>query len=230
MAGDIRLPGTRATDIAPLGLNTRPQALSFSHGSEAVAVGYRMAPAKAGSARRAKMVGWPHSPVHRLAEAGAYRVTCGTYMKQHQFQSSERLRLLCENPPAPGHQVWLEPAGLGGFLQPLPLGGPFTAGPCDAANLGERVAHGNANRVEPGRPHAGKAGMVPVLGDTSHLSTLVPCAAELRPPQRGASPAGSRTIALPLVLGGLVGAEGKGVLLPDGDEIRDRAAEGTGRV
>ena len=42
------------------------------------------------------MVGWPHSPVHRLAEAGAYRVTCGTYMKQHQFQSSERLRLLCE--------------------------------------------------------------------------------------------------------------------------------------
>ena len=49
LAGDIRLPGTRATDIAPLGLNTRPQALSFSHGSEAVAVGYRMAPAKAGS-------------------------------------------------------------------------------------------------------------------------------------------------------------------------------------
>src|SRR6516164_3560053 len=30
-----------------------------------------------------------------------------------------------------------------------------------------------------------------------------------------------RTIALPLVLGGLVGAEGEGVLLPDGDEIRD---------
>ena len=50
MAGDIRHPGTRATDIAPLGLNTRPPALSFSHGSEAVAVGYRMAPAKAGSA------------------------------------------------------------------------------------------------------------------------------------------------------------------------------------
>ena len=54
MAGDIRLPGTRATDIAPLGLNTRPQALSLSHGSEAVAVGYRMAPAKAGSAPSGK--------------------------------------------------------------------------------------------------------------------------------------------------------------------------------
>ena len=94
----------------------------------------------------------------------------------------------------------------------------------------ELAAHGNVNRVERGRPHTGKAGMVPVLGDTSHLSTLLPGAAELRPPQRGTSPAGSRTIALPLVLGGMIRGEGEGVLLQDGDEIRDRAAEGSGRV
>ena len=42
------------------------------------------------------MSDWPHSPVHRLAEAGAYMVTCGTYLKRHHFHSSERLRLLCE--------------------------------------------------------------------------------------------------------------------------------------
>ena len=39
---------------------------------------------------------WPHSPVHRLTEVGAYMVTCGTYLKQDHFQRSERLRLLCE--------------------------------------------------------------------------------------------------------------------------------------
>jgi putative transposase len=42
------------------------------------------------------MSDWPHSPVHRLAEAGAYMVTSGTYLKQHHFQSPERLHLLCE--------------------------------------------------------------------------------------------------------------------------------------
>jgi hypothetical protein len=30
------------------------------------------------------MADWPHSPVHRLTEAGAYMVTCGTYLKAHQ--------------------------------------------------------------------------------------------------------------------------------------------------
>jgi len=38
------------TDVAPLGLNSRSRAISSSHGSEAIAVGHRMAPAKAGLA------------------------------------------------------------------------------------------------------------------------------------------------------------------------------------
>jgi hypothetical protein len=38
-----------STDVAPLGLNSRPRAISSSHGSEASAVGHRMAPAKAAS-------------------------------------------------------------------------------------------------------------------------------------------------------------------------------------
>ena len=37
---------------------------------------------------------WPHAPVHRLSEAGAYMVTCGTYMKQHFFRGEDCLRLL----------------------------------------------------------------------------------------------------------------------------------------
>ena len=32
-----------------------------------------------------KMSEWPHSPMHRLAEAGVYRVTCGPYLKRHHF-------------------------------------------------------------------------------------------------------------------------------------------------
>ena len=37
---------------------------------------------------------WPHAPVHRLTDVGAYMVTGGTLHKQHLFQSPERLDLL----------------------------------------------------------------------------------------------------------------------------------------
>jgi hypothetical protein len=37
--------------------------------------------AQGGPCPLAKMSDWPHSPVYRLAEAGAYMVTCGTYLK-----------------------------------------------------------------------------------------------------------------------------------------------------
>jgi len=35
--------------------------------------------------------------MHRIAEAGAYMVTCGTYLKRHHFRGSERLRFLCDS-------------------------------------------------------------------------------------------------------------------------------------
>jgi putative transposase len=40
------------------------------------------------------MTDWPHSPAHRLSEAGSYMVTCGTYLKQHHFREARRLRFL----------------------------------------------------------------------------------------------------------------------------------------
>ena len=40
------------------------------------------------------MSDWPHSPLHRLSEAGAYMVTCGTYLKKHHFRGTERLEFL----------------------------------------------------------------------------------------------------------------------------------------
>ncbi len=39
---------------------------------------------------------WPHSPAHWLAEAGAYMVTAGTYLKKPLFSTRERLTLLCD--------------------------------------------------------------------------------------------------------------------------------------
>ena len=42
------------------------------------------------------MPDWPHSPVHRLTVAGAYMVTCGTYLKAHHFRGHKRLGMLCE--------------------------------------------------------------------------------------------------------------------------------------
>jgi len=39
---------------------------------------------------------WPHSPVHRLAEAGAYIVTAGTYLKQPIFSGRQRLEYISD--------------------------------------------------------------------------------------------------------------------------------------
>ena len=39
---------------------------------------------------------WPHSPVHRLGEGGAYIVTAGTYQKKPVFRTAVRLEFLCE--------------------------------------------------------------------------------------------------------------------------------------
>ena len=39
---------------------------------------------------------WPHSPVHRLSEAGTYMVTAGTYKKDPLFRSARRLEFLCD--------------------------------------------------------------------------------------------------------------------------------------
>jgi putative transposase len=37
---------------------------------------------------------WPHAPLHRLAEAGVFMVTAGTYRKLHHFGTRERLDVL----------------------------------------------------------------------------------------------------------------------------------------
>jgi putative transposase len=42
------------------------------------------------------MPGWPHSPVHRLSDAGTYIVTAGTYGKVSFFRTRTRLEFLCK--------------------------------------------------------------------------------------------------------------------------------------
>jgi hypothetical protein len=37
---------------------------------------------------------WPHGPIHRLDEQGAYMVTAGTHGKVHHFRAPERRSLL----------------------------------------------------------------------------------------------------------------------------------------
>jgi putative transposase len=39
---------------------------------------------------------WPHSPVHRLDEPGAYFVTGGTYLKKPVFRGAQALEYLCD--------------------------------------------------------------------------------------------------------------------------------------
>ncbi|MGH9453337.1 MAG: transposase [Terriglobia bacterium] len=39
---------------------------------------------------------WPHSPIHRLTQSGAYIVTAGTYLKRPIFRGSQDLEYLCD--------------------------------------------------------------------------------------------------------------------------------------
>ena len=39
------------------------------------------------------MPNWPHSPLHKLSEAGVYMVTAGTLYKKHYLSTPERLTL-----------------------------------------------------------------------------------------------------------------------------------------
>ncbi len=43
------------------------------------------------------MPDWPHAPVHRLSEAGAYMVTGATYRKAHHLRTAERLDLVLDS-------------------------------------------------------------------------------------------------------------------------------------
>lgn len=48
-----------------------------------------------GRSRRGNEVkDWPHSPLHRLAEGGAYMVTAATYTKRRLLQAPDRLTLV----------------------------------------------------------------------------------------------------------------------------------------
>jgi putative transposase len=49
---------------------------------------------KPAHSRGGRVNDWPHAPVHRLSERGAYLITAGTYRKIHHFNSPERLALL----------------------------------------------------------------------------------------------------------------------------------------
>ena len=40
------------------------------------------------------MIQWPHAPVHKLDEQGAFIVTAGTYLKAHHFKKPALLDLL----------------------------------------------------------------------------------------------------------------------------------------
>jgi len=40
------------------------------------------------------MADWPHAPIHRLSEAGAYIATSGTYLKRQFFRTPERVQLV----------------------------------------------------------------------------------------------------------------------------------------
>jgi hypothetical protein len=37
------------------------------------------------------VIQWPHTPVHKLGEPGAFIVTAGTYLKAHRFSNPRLL-------------------------------------------------------------------------------------------------------------------------------------------
>jgi putative transposase len=94
---------------------------------------------------------------------------CGTYLKRHHFQSSERLPLLWEALPrlAAKHSWNLQAWAV--FSNHYHWVGLSPRDPTTLRTLVSELRTETSNRVERSRPHSGKAGMVSVLGDTPHL-------------------------------------------------------------
>jgi len=100
------------------------------------------------------MIQWPHAPVHKLDEAGAFIVTAGTYLKAHHFRKPSLLDFLQTT-------LFLEAERLGWQLQAWALFSNhyhFVAkSPQDAGTLKDLLQHlhsltaREANRVHGSR-------------------------------------------------------------------------------
>jgi len=57
---------------------------------------------------------WPHAPIHRFGEAGAYFITAGTLHKEHFFRRAEALDSLRDSlfTHAATHDCWLQASAL----------------------------------------------------------------------------------------------------------------------
>ena len=54
------------------------------------------------------MLDWPHAPVHRLSETGAYMITGATYQKAHHLRTAQRLDLVRDSLLAAANEFgWL---------------------------------------------------------------------------------------------------------------------------
>ena len=155
-----------------------------------------------------KMNDWPHSPVHRLAQARAYMVTCGTYLKRHHFQSPERLRLLCEALQRLAAQYSWNLQAWAVFSNHYHWVGLSPHDPTTPRTfISELHTKTSTALNEATALREGRSGF-----STGRHGSLVDgriLRVELRPLQRGASPAGSRTVTLPVVFRRMVRAEGE---------------------
>jgi hypothetical protein len=127
---------------------------------------------------------WPHAPIHRLQQAGAYMVTSGTYQKAPIFNSPERLTLLANS------------------LFDLAKNGKTTK-PKEPDQASPFL---NCNRRQSTGQHARPKSLVPILGIPPNLPTFLFRPPKLRPPQRRPPRRGKQGVSLPMVLSKLVRA------------------------
>jgi len=84
------------------------------------------------------MKGWPHAPVHRLVEQGAYMVTAATYRKLPLFDSHERLAILNEALFAAAEKYGWELQAWAVFANHYHF---IAHSPGSASNLGRMIQH-----------------------------------------------------------------------------------------
>jgi len=158
---------------------------------------------------------WPHGPAHYLQDAGTYIVTAGTYNHAPFFRGAERLTRLtnCVLELAERYgwslQAWAVfpnhyhlvgnsqvPESLRCFLRHLHSATAIQANKLDAT--------------------AGRRVVVRVLGDATHISSVIFVPFELRPSECGPARLGAVRCTISLVLCRMVREEGHALLLSDG--------------
>src|SRR2546426_5598064 len=134
---------------------------------------------------------WPHAPIHRLDQTGAYIVTAATYQKVHYFRSVALVDFLQENLVTLAKQYDWQLQAWAIFSNHYHF---VALSPLNPSSLRGMISHLHSISAQEANQQdnaAGRKSLVPILGHTFDLRAFLLRPPELCPPESCAARSGA---------------------------------------